>query len=66
MLSPEYDMPGKQKESIMCDLDLGNEVYYHRFAVSTTRILTDLILPSEIQARAFFGSHTCYLHLTLV
>ena len=30
------------------------------------RILTDLFLPSEIQLSARFGSHTCYLHLTLV
>ena len=27
----EYSMPGKKKETIMCDLDLWNEVCYHRF-----------------------------------
>ena len=34
-ISPEYNMPWQQKESIMCVLDLGNEVYYHHFTVST-------------------------------
>ena len=33
-ISPEYRMPGKQKESIICDLDLWDKMCCHRFTVS--------------------------------
>ena len=43
-ISCECHMPGKEKESIVCDLDLGNEVYYHRSSqFQHPRILTDLL-----------------------
>ena len=65
-ISPKYHMPGKEKESIMCDLDLWNEVYYHHFTVSTPTNSDRFISSFRNPCFGTFWQSSLYLHLTLV
>ena len=69
-ISLEYrmlDKKKKKKRTIMCDFHLGNEVYFHRFTVSTPTNSDRFILAlRNLKVLARTGSHACYLHLNLV
>ena len=62
-ISPEYHMKGKQKESVMCGLDLQNEIYYHRFTVSTPTNFDRFIF--ALRNRSMVTFWCSYLLLTL-
>ena len=64
---PLYHMPGKQKESIMCDLYLGSKMYYYCFTVSILKNYDQFFFFAFWnQVLAHFDWYTCYLHLTLM
>ena len=55
-----------RKEALCVTMTLGMRCIIIAPQFQHPRILTDFILPSEIQVFARFGSHTCYSHLTLL